>query len=91
METVNCPFCDDEHEAEELFDGYVDGDERDIDCDCGKTFKVIQNIYLFYTTDPDKDFEEYLNRHPETREQLNRIKAETEAKIKEYSNAKEKV
>lgn len=88
----NCPFCEEEYDATELFDDFTDGDERieakKVECgNCGRKFKIIQCIHVFYMTDPDKDFELYLDRHPETRELLKRLQADNESKLREYINA----
>ncbi len=72
MDSVKCPFCGEERDdLWELFICHDDGAEATIECyGCDKEYTIIQNISVTYSTNPDPDFEEYLDRHPEIRKQL---------------------
>ncbi len=84
MDSVKCPYCGEErNDLWDLFSGDDDdGAEHFVECyGCNKEYTIIRNISVTYSTDPDPDFEEYLDLHPEIRQRLNEHKDKMKAII----------
>jgi transcription elongation factor Elf1 len=79
---VKCPFCGDE--KGDLWDLFSSSDDEEIsvECDsCEKSYAIRKTVSITYSTYPDPDFEEYLDRHPEIRKNLENHTARMEAII----------
>ena len=73
-DSVECPFCGYEHTDlwEYGWDDWGDG-EITVTClneDCKKEFQLLRHVYISYSTEPDPEFEVYLDRHPKIKEEL---------------------